>query len=126
MPIRWEILHPEKLVLVVGEGEVTLKDVEVYLDAIVTAGAMPYGKLFDATDVVPRYGDHDVMMLGARINAYIDTLKGGALAFVSTNRPTREIIERYINLANKAERPTAIFGSVDEAKAWLATQRGDG
>jgi hypothetical protein len=123
MPIRWEILHPEKLVLVMGEGDVTLTDVEAYLDAIVTAGAMPYGKLFDATNLVPRYGDHDVMMLGARINAYVDTVKGGALAFVSTNLQTREIIARYLNLANKAERPTAIFGSVDEAKTWLAAQR---
>jgi len=125
MPLRWEILHPEKLVLVTGDGDVTLADVEGYLDAIVTAGAMPYGKLFDATNVVPKYGDHDVMMLGARISAYVDTLKGGALAFVSTNQPTREIIERYLNLANKAERPTAIFGAVADAKTWLAAQRRD-
>ncbi|MBS0537788.1 MAG: hypothetical protein JSR47_03465 [Proteobacteria bacterium] len=122
MPLRWEILHPQKLVIVIGEGDVTLKDVEVYLDAIVTAGAMPYGKLFDATDLIPKYGDHDVMMLGARISAYIDTLKGGALAFVSTNPATRDIIERYLNLANKAPRATKIFGTVDEAKDWLAAQ----
>ena len=123
MPLRWEINHPEQLVVVIGEGDVTLKDVEVYLDAIVTAGAMPYGKLFDATNLIPKYGDHDVMMLGARINAYIATLEGGALAFVSTNQATREIIERYLNLADKAPRATAIFGSVDEAKTWLAAQR---
>lgn len=126
MSLSWEISHPEKLVIVVGEGDVTLADVEVYLDAIVTADAMPYAKLFDATRLVPRHDDHDVMMLAARINAYVETLKGGPLAFVSTNAATRETISRYINLANKAERPVDIFKSRDEARAWLATQpRGD-
>ena len=121
MAIRWDALHPEKLLLVTGEGTVTLKDVEVYLDEIVTAGAMPYAKLFDATKVDPKYDDHDIMMLGARLSAYRATLKGGPLAFVVTGGPTFEAIQRYINLA-AAERPVAVFTTVPEARAWLDAQ----
>ena len=124
MPIRWEALHPEKLLLVTGEGTVTLKDVEVYLDEIVTAGAMSYAKLFDATKVDPKYDDHDIMMLGARMSAYRETLKG-PLAFVVTGGPTLEAIQRYINLT-PVERAVAVFTTVPEARAWLKAQPKEG
>jgi thiamine pyrophosphate-dependent acetolactate synthase large subunit-like protein len=124
MPLRWEISHADKLVVIVGEGVVTLKDVEVYLDAIVTAEAMPYGKLFDAAKVIPEHDDNDLMMLGARMSAYSSTLKGGPLAFVVTDPATRQTIERYINLS-KADRPVAIFGTAIEARAWIDAQPKD-
>lgn len=121
MPIRWEINHPEQLLLVTGEGTVTLEDVEIYLDQIVTAGAMPYAKLFDATKVDPQYDDHDLMMLAARMSAYRATLKGGPLAFVVTEGPVFEAVERYINLA-PADRAVAVFSTVREAQVWLDDQ----
>ena len=121
MPIRWEALHSEKLLLVTGDGVVTLKEVEVYLDEIVTAGAMPYAKLFDATRITPKYDDHDIMMLGARMSAYRTTLEGGPLAFVVAGGPTHEAIQRYINLT-PAERTVAVFTTVPEARAGLDMQ----
>jgi hypothetical protein len=121
MPIRWEADHAQKLVRVTGEGAVTLKDVETYLDQIVTAGAMPYAKLFDATKVDPKYNDHDIMMLAARMSAYRATMKGGPLVFVVAGGPTHEAIQRYINLA-PAERAVEVFSTVPEAQAWLAAQ----
>ena len=54
MPIRWTISHEERLVVATTEGVVTLKDVEAYLDALVVADAMPYAKLFDASDIDPQ------------------------------------------------------------------------
>ena len=125
MPLRWDIDHPEKLVRVTGEGTVTLKDVELYLDQIVTAGAMPYAKLFDAIKVDPKYDDHDLMMLGARMSAYRATLKSGPLAFVVAGGPTYEAIQRYINLT-PAERAVAVFPTVDKARAWLEAQAKEG
>ncbi len=122
MPLRWEISHADKLIVIIGTGDVTLKDVEVYLDDIVTAGAMPYAKIFDATDVIPKHNDHDIMMLGARISAYTGTLKGGPLAFVSTSQVTRNTIDRYINLSAKAERPAAVFATRKQARAWIDAQ----
>ena len=53
MPIRWTISREERLVVATTEGVVTLKDVEAYLDALVVADAMPYAKLFDASDIDP-------------------------------------------------------------------------
>ena len=99
----------------------TLKDVEAYLDALVVADAMPYAKLFDASDVEPQATDHDVLMLGARMSAYGKTLPGGPLAFVVTTRVAREFVDRYLNLA-AAPRPVNIFQTGDEARRWLDVQ----
>ena len=125
MPLRWEISHADELVVIIGTGVVILKDVEAYLDDIVTAACMPYAKIFDATDVIFKHDDHDIMMLGARISAYAGSLKGGPLAFVSTNEATRASISRYINLAAGAERPTAVFPTRDKARAWIDAQPKD-
>jgi hypothetical protein len=121
MPIRWTISHEERLVVATTEGVVTLKDVEAYLDALVVADAMPYAKLFDASDIEPQATDHDVLMLGARMSAYAATLPGGPLAFVVTTRLAREFVDRYLNLA-AASRPVNIFRTADEAQRWLDAQ----
>ena len=48
MPLRWEILHDEKMVHVVADGTVTLKDLEEHFDALYVAAVLPYGKLTDS------------------------------------------------------------------------------
>ena len=40
MPLRWEILHPQKFVHIVAEGPVTLKEMEDHFDAIYIADAL--------------------------------------------------------------------------------------
>jgi hypothetical protein len=119
MPIQWKILHDERLVLVTTRGVVELKDVENYLDAIVTEGAMPYAKLFDASDIEPRATDEDVMALGARMSAYAATMEaGGPLAFVVTTAVARAFVDRYLNLT-RANRPSRIFSRAADARKWL-------
>jgi hypothetical protein len=121
MPIRWTISDEERLVVATTEGVVTLKDIEAYLDALVVAEAMPYAKLFDASDVDLQATDHDVMMLGARMRAYVATWPGGPIAFVVTTRPARDFVDRFLNLA-AASRPANIFLTADEARRWLDAQ----
>lgn len=121
MPIRWTILHDKKRVEIKTEGEVTRQDVEAYLDDLVTHDAMAYAKLFDASDLVPVENEQDMLLLGARMRAYAQTLGSGPIAFVVTTAPARQVIERYINLAT-ANRPTAVFFTRRDAEAWLAKQ----
>lgn len=104
MPVRWTISHEQRLVIAKTQGVVTLKDVEAYLDALVVSDAMPYAKLFDASDIDPQGSDDDVMALGACMRAYVATLPGGPLALAA------------------APRPVNVFQTVDEARDWLDAQ----
>jgi len=122
MPVQWTISHEQRLVIAKTQGVVTLKDVEVYLDAVVVADAMPYAKLFDASDIDPQASDADVMALGARMSAYVATLSGGPLAFVVKTDIAREFVDRYLNLT-AAPRPVNIFQTVEEARHWLDAQQ---
>jgi hypothetical protein len=105
MPLRWEILHDQKLVHVVAEGPVTLKEMEAHFDALVVAEALPYSKLFDATAASPLYDDDDVMAMGARLSAYTATMKSGPLAVVAADEGVHAVFKRFVNLAFEAPGP---------------------
>jgi hypothetical protein len=122
MPLKWQIDHEPRLVTMTADGEVTLKDGEAYLDAVVVADAMPYAKLVDLTNMVAHVSDDEMMELGARMRAYAGVMKGGPLCFVVTTPAVLDYTRRYINLA-QADRPVNICKTVAEAKAWLAEQK---
>ena len=119
MPLRWEILHPQKLVHIVAEGPVTLKEMEDHFDAIFVADAMPYAKLFDASNADPIYSDEDVMTMGARLSAYTATVDSGPLAVVGLSDEVEMTFRRFINVS-PSKRPAALFKTEAEARAWLA------
>ena len=121
MPLRWEILHAQKLVHIVAEGPVTRQELEEHFDAIVVADAMPYAKLFDATLAEPKYNDDDVMLMGARLSAYTATLESGPLAVVGRDPAVRTAFSRFVNIS-PSKRPAGMFKTEAEARAWLATQ----
>ena len=121
MPINWTISHPDRMVTVQVDGEITLPEAEEYLDAIVVADAMAYAKLLDCSTMVTHVSDDEMMRLGARMRAYASILKGGPLVFVVTTPEIHDYVRRYINLA-AADRPVKIVKTVDQARAWLKTQ----
>jgi hypothetical protein len=121
MPLRWEILHPERLVHIVAEGPVTLKEMEEHFDTLVAAEALPYAKLFDATNAEPLYSDDDVMPMGARLSAYTANFKSGPLAVIGLTNDVRSTFKRFVNIS-PSKRPAKIFKTETEARAWLAEQ----
>ena len=121
MPIKWTISHPDRMVMMQADGEITLPEAEEYLDALVVADAMAYAKLVDCTTMVTHVSDDEMMQLGARMRAYASVMKGGPLAFVVTSPELHDYVRRYINLA-AAERPVKIVRTVDQTRDWLKTQ----
>ena len=118
MPVRFKIDHVRRFVDVEGRGEVVLKDVLDYFDALVTDGGMPYRKLLDFRDVVPNMTDDDDMVLGARVSAYANLGPRGPIAIVSSTDEADLFIRRFMNLGG-AKRPMRLFASMDEARDWL-------
>ena len=123
MPMRWTISHDERLVMVTADGPVTLLEIEAYFDALIVAGAQPYGKLLDASTMEAQLTDADVMAIGARMSAYVKDQKweGGPAACVATTRINREFIKRFINLS-ASPRQAKMFQTVEAARRWLDGQ----
>jgi hypothetical protein len=122
MPLHWNIDHSNQFVhIVVGDGPLTLKDVEEHFDAIALANAMGYAKLFDATRFQPAYSDDDVLVMGARLSAYTATLESGPLAVFGTDPALEVAFRRFINIS-PSQRPAGLFRTEAGARAWLAEQ----
>jgi len=122
MPIAWKILPYERMVVARADGTVTLNDIQNYLDAVVVADAQPYAKLFDAGAMELKLTDDEVMLLGARMSAYSSAFDtAGPLAFVATTLAVEGFAKRFLNVAS-VQRPSKIFRTVEEAKAWLLSR----
>lgn len=121
MPMRWDIDHTGRFVTIVGEGPLTLKDMEAHFDALSVAGAMGYAKLVDVSRAELIYDDKDVMLMGARLSAYTSTLESGPLAVIGRNDTITAAFMRFVNIS-PAKRPARLFATEAEARAWLATQ----
>jgi hypothetical protein len=121
MPLKLTIDHDLKLVLVVAEGEVTLRDMEEHFDRLMVEEVFSYAKLFDATDLVPVYSEHDMYVLGGRLSAY-SQLENGPLAIVAKRDAAVLATERFLNMS-MSNRPAAIFNSLKKARAWLDERR---
>ena len=120
MPIKVKIDHDRQWVEALAEGEVSLADIEEFLDAVIVADALPYRKLFDGRASYGRYTDEEVMRLAARLSAYASMGRRGAVALV-TPVQYYELAARVLNL-DKRDMPSRIFIDADEARAWLEAQ----
>src|SRR5437868_2294687 len=104
MPLHCTIDHSRRFVHVITEGIVVLDEILKYYDSLVTSDAMPYRKLFDASDVDLRLSDADIMTLGAWVSAYAAMDPRGPIAIVAVSDETRDLMRRYMNLGG-AKRP---------------------
>jgi hypothetical protein len=123
MPLNWTISHSDRTVEAVASGHLGLQDIERYLDDVMVSGALPYRKLFDAAQASSALGDDDMMMLGARLGAYIELGPIGPLAIVAPSTVFRQQARLFAVLA-PADRPLKIFKTVEAARKWLAAQDG--
>ena len=123
MPIHWTLSKPTKLVVAVCKGPLTREDIQGYLDGVVVADALPYRKIFDATQAEAGIlSDDDMMALGARIRAYATTGDIGPLAIVASTPESYERAQLFAALS-EARRPIRIFGELHEARRWLDVEK---
>ena len=121
MPIKVKIDHDTRWVEAVAEGELSLEDIEVFLDAVIVGDALPYRKLFDAREAEPRLSDDDVMVLGARVSAYEVHDPRGPVAAVAMGKEASALLQRFMNLGG-APRPMRLFGTIEDARRWLGQE----
>lgn len=118
MPVQWTISKPHQLVIAVARDELRLADVEEYLDGVAVADALPYRKIFDTTNASMMLSDADMMVLGARIRAYLKMGKLGPLAIVAVTEHAYQQARLFEVLA-EGDRPVKIFRELHLAREWL-------
>jgi hypothetical protein len=66
--------------------------------------------------------DDEVMLMGARMSAYSSAFDtAGPLAFVATTLAVEGFAKRFLNVVS-VQRPSKIFKTEEEAKAWLLSR----
>lgn len=118
MPVQWTISKPHQLVIAVARDELRLADVEGYLDGVTVAEALAYRKIFDTTNANMMLSDADMMVLGARIRAYLKVSKLGPLAIVAVTDSAYQQARLFEVLA-EGDRPVKIFRELHHAREWL-------
>jgi hypothetical protein len=120
MPLSFTIDHDRRFVHVRADGDVGLKDVKAFLDALVIQNALPYRKLVDSRKGVARYISADIVQLTARMEIYAHINRRGPVAVVP-NPEHRDIIEHFLGLG-RPQRPGRCFLDYSEAEHWLLQQ----
>ena len=119
MPIKLTISHPTQLVIAVAEGEIGRADIDAYLSAVNSAGALPYRKIFDISATSPTaLTVTDIQSIAARVRDYTKIHAMGPIAIVVANDANFDLA-RVFNAETKAARPLRIFRDGVAARAWL-------
>jgi hypothetical protein len=123
MPIQLEIFHPDRIVVGVGRGEVTLEQYQNFVMEVAKAGVLHYRKIIDATSATTSdLGLEQFVALEAGLAAGIQANQKvrGPLAII-INRERAEAARIFKAMASK-DRPVEVFSSIHDARRWLREQ----
>ena len=121
MPLDWTLDPDSRLMVAVATGDVTRREVETYLDAIIANGALAYRKVFDASQGDTSMTAEDILPLAVRMRSFHDLGQMGPLAIIlPPGRGKR--LHRAVGILAVAERPMRIFDDPARAYRWVAKQ----
>lgn len=121
MPIQLEIFHPDRILVGIGRGHVTLQEYGEFVAEIVKANLMHYRKIIDATGAESAVIDKDVLLaFDEQLRGFSKGRKRGPLALV-VDRKRGDLARTFKALASP-DRPVEVFGSIHDARKWLREQ----
>jgi len=100
MPLTFEIDHEKRFVHIDTEGVVTLADILVGYEGLVSGDALTCPKLFEASNRLLQLGSEDLMTLGA----FSRHDPRGPIAPLYTSEENENTLSRSMNLRG-AKRP---------------------
>ena len=118
MPLYWTIDSRERLMTAVADGGVGTEEANAYLDAMITAGAGGYRRLFDGSHGEPLMSAEDIMQLAARMRGIQEATPSGPLAIVMP-QDKYDQFARMLGILAIPDRPMRFFTDPDAARAWL-------
>jgi hypothetical protein len=122
MPIRLTIFHPDRMIVGVATGQVTLLDLVGLFREVAESNTLHYRKLIDVTAAEAAVTHEELAAFGERVRAARTERPRGALAIVAdSNRG--EFARFFTELRTGTDAPpTKVFRSIHDARRWLDAQ----
>jgi hypothetical protein len=122
MPIRLTIFPPDRTIVGVATGQVTLPDLVGFFREVTESNTLHYRKLIDVTAAEPALSREELAAFGERVRAARTERPRGALAIVAdSNRGAFARFFTELRTGTDAP-PTQVFRSIHDARRWLTTQ----
>jgi len=119
MPIHLEIFHPDRIVVGVARGEITLAEFGGFVRDLAQAGVMHYRKIIDVTAAKSSTVDKEALLAAdAQLRELNRKGPRGPLALVAD--PNRGELAQTFKALAAEDRPVEVFRSLHEARKWLA------
>jgi len=120
MPIRLTIYHPDRMIVGVASGNVTLEDLVGFFREVLESGTLHYRKLIDVAAASPALSKQELSAFAERVRMSRTERARGAMAIVAdSNRG--EFARFFIGLREGQQPPTRVFRSIHDARKWLAS-----
>jgi hypothetical protein len=121
VPIHVSVYHPDRIVVAKLEGDVTLADLDGYFDAVRSAWATSYGKIFDATSGRSALTADQIEIFRKRMHDFVARRRRavGPLAVLTGLERHNRLVD-LCRTAVTAKRPFKVFTDIDAARAWIA------
>lgn len=118
MSLDWTIDAETRLVVIVADGEVTRREMDILLDELIAKEALAYRKLFDGSWGDTSMTSEELLMLGVRFRAIHTQGRMGPLAVVVAEHKA-ELVARVLGMLAVADRPMRVFRAPALARRWL-------
>ena len=119
MPIYVTVYHLDKMIVGKTEGDVTLADIEGYLDDVVKARAVPYRKIFDASSGTSVLSPEDVVTLRNKLAEFTQKRDNVGPFAVVTGGNRQGRMADICQTITTANRPMRVFADIQAARQWL-------
>ncbi len=117
MPIQIEIHHPDRMVVVVARGPITLLDMVKAFADFSKEGIFHYRKILDVTSAVPVMKKEEVQAFIEHVRRQQREKGVGLVAFVAEDG-RGEFAKLFVDTV-AGERPAQVFRSLHAARKWL-------
>lgn len=117
MPFKLDIFAPDRIVVVVARGDITVMDLADLVKQFIDTNTLPYRKIIDITSATSSIGKEELAVIAERLRSTPLAKPRGPLAIVADHK--RGELARLFTSLTSTERPVEVFRSIHEARKWL-------
>lgn len=117
MPFKLDIFPPDRMVVAVARGDITLEDLALLVKELIDTGTLPYRKIIDITSATSSIGREELEGIAERLRSAPVQRPRGPLAIVADGN--RGELGRLFMSLTSVERPVQVFRSIHDARRWL-------